>query len=272
MILNNSVAPLRQLQQIELDMLLDLDRVCRENGIEYYLCAGSLIGAVRHGGFIPWDDDIDIMMLREHYDRFLELAPEALGERYEVQHATTVENYWSPILKVRLVGDTRFRQKHIAHLTRNNGPLIDVFPVDSVPAKSSRKQKKQSDTIRFCRGILSQKLGIVPANTPAKKLLRLISGFFSVKGLHKRMDKAARRLAKPGNTYVSNLFSYYTDYRDFDIQKETFPASMLGTPVRIPFEGVELPVPADADGVLRSIFGDYMTPPPESERCVKHYF
>ena len=77
------------LQDIELEILLDVDRFCRENGITYFLGEGTLLGAIRHHGFIPWDDDVDVIMKRADYERFLQLAPEGLGKQYEVQHPTT---------------------------------------------------------------------------------------------------------------------------------------------------------------------------------------
>ena len=75
---------LRRLQLVELDILRDIDKVCREHGIRYFLDSGTLLGAVRHGGFIPWDDDVDLGMPRHDYERFLEIAPRALGDAYVV--------------------------------------------------------------------------------------------------------------------------------------------------------------------------------------------
>ena len=80
---------LRGLQLVELEILLEVDRVCRENGIEYFLDGGTAVGAVRHGGFIPWDDDVDIGMTRENYEKFLEIAPEKLKNDYFLQTRKT---------------------------------------------------------------------------------------------------------------------------------------------------------------------------------------
>ena len=76
---------LRRLQLIELDILKEVDRICKKHHITYYMAEGSLLGTIRHHGFIPWDDDLDIMMLRKDYDKFLELAPHEIGKEYEIQ-------------------------------------------------------------------------------------------------------------------------------------------------------------------------------------------
>ena len=96
-------AALKELQRQELAILLDVQAACNELGIEFFLGEGTLLGAVRHQGFIPWDDDVDLLMKRSEYDRFLRLAPPLLAPKYKVQHSTTVANYWSPVMKVRLV-------------------------------------------------------------------------------------------------------------------------------------------------------------------------
>ena len=93
---------LRTLQLELLNILLDVQKVCEKQRICFYLGEGSLLGAVRHQGFIPWDDDIDILMKREDYERFLSIASEELGDRYVIQHPSTVSAYWSTFLKIRV--------------------------------------------------------------------------------------------------------------------------------------------------------------------------
>ena len=107
---------IRDLQLLELDILREVDALCRENGLTYYLGEGSMLGAIRHGGFIPWDDDLDILMPREDYETFLTLRDQLPGT-LTVQHHTTTHPYWSPTIKVRLKDNSRFAQQHIARLT-----------------------------------------------------------------------------------------------------------------------------------------------------------
>lgn len=91
---------IRSVQLVELKILLEIDRICKEHSIEYFLTSGSVLGAVRHGGFIPWDDDIDIGMSRENYDRFIEIAPHALRQPYVLQTYNT--DRYSPILYAKI--------------------------------------------------------------------------------------------------------------------------------------------------------------------------
>ncbi len=258
---------IRELQQIEMGMLLDISRVCREHNIRFCMAEGSLIGAVRHHGFIPWDDDVDLAMPREDYERFLAVAPSALGERYEVQHSTTVKNYWSPFIKVRLLTeDPKFQQLHIAHLTRNNGPLIDIFPLDSVPEADSRAQRINSQKIRFFRGMITRKLGCVKGRSPADRAVTLLGHLFSVEGIHRRLEKLHTKYNSPDNGYLVNWASYYP------VWKETFPKETFDEMVFLPFEEHQMPVPSGYDAVLTTIYGDYMTPPPEDKQVIKHHF
>ena len=259
---------IKELQQIELGILLDVDRVCREEGIEYFLGEGTLLGAVRHHGFIPWDDDVDLIMKRPEYERFLQVAQRALGEKYQVQHFTTVENYWSPFIKIRLVaGEQKYRQQHIAHLTRNNGPYIDIFPMEYVPKEDSPAQRRQSFKIRLFRGMLSYKLGLRRADTLKKKIVRLCACFYSVKRIHKTLDKTFKKYASLGKTdYLATLASYH------DYKCQTVPASVYDEQLFVDFEGHQLPIPKEYDYLLTKIYGDYMTPPPLDQQVIKHHF
>ncbi len=258
---------IHELQQIVQGILLDVAQVCREEGLRFYMAEGSLIGAIRHHGFIPWDDDVDIAMPREDYEKFLQVAQARLGDRYKVQHSTTVENYWSPFIKVRLVtDDPKFRQMHIAHLTKDNGPVLDVFPLDNVPKLSSFGQKLNRKLIGIFRGMITRKLGCLPHNTLASAGVYYLSFLFSMKRLHRILHWLHTHYNSPDNGYIVNWASYYA------LEKETFPREAFGQPLFVPFEDYEMPVPSDYDTVLRTIYGDYMTPPPEDKRVIKHHF
>lgn len=255
------------LQDIELEILLDVDRFCRENGITYFLGEGTLLGAIRHHGFIPWDDDVDVIMKRADYERFLQLAPEGLGKQYEVQHPTTVENYWSPFIKVRLIdGAPAYRQSHIAHLTDHNGPYIDIFPMEYVPKKESFGQTVQSLYIRFLRGILSLKLHLHPPKGARQYVMRALSVFYSVPRIHKCLQKEFTKYGPNPQPYIATLASYHP------LSCQTVPASVYDKAVDVPFEGHMLPVPCGYETLLTTIYGDYMTPPPEDQRVIKHHF
>lgn len=133
---------LRKLQLVELDILKDIDAVCRENGITYFLDSGTALGAVRHGGFIPWDDDIDIGMPRNDYERFLEVAPEALGSKYIVSTPRTNSHQAALFAKVMLKG-TSFTTDETEDAGFGQGIFVDVFPYYSLCADQGAEKKQR---------------------------------------------------------------------------------------------------------------------------------
>jgi len=257
---------LRKLQLTVLDILKEVDKICKQNNITYYLGEGSLLGAIRHKGFIPWDDDLDILMPRKDYERFLQLAPKVISKDYEIQHSTRIKNYWSPFIKVRFLGESEFKQQHIAHLTDHNGPLLDIFPLDNVPERFSSKQRKQAMIFKFFRGMLSYKLRIRHPKKIKGYIVKFCSYFVSVNKIHKVLDKTFKKYNSDTNNFILNLGSYYS------AKKQTVPKEWYGTPRIVPFESMQVPVPKESEKLLTSIYGDYMQLPPEEKRVIKHHF
>lgn len=258
-------AELKGLQRLELSILHEVDRICREHHITYYLSEGTLLGAIRHAGFIPWDDDIDIAMPRPDYERFLRVAPHSIGDRFTVQHWTLTPRYWSAFAKVRLLDNSLFYQPPIAHLTPNNGPYIDIFPLDSVPDPASPAQNRQKELMTRFRKALSYKRGDTRPKTSKTKLIRMRTLFHPVESLYGKLNATYRMLEAPGNEYLVNLASYYS------AEKETFPVEWYGEPRLVPFEDGLFPVPAEAEAMLARIYGPmYMRLPEIDSRTVKH--
>lgn len=262
----NSRERIRNLQLIEFQILKEVDRICKENNITYYLAEGTLLGAIRHHGFIPWDDDLDISMPREDYEKFLKVAPKEINKMYEVQHSTTIKDYWSPFIKVRYLDNSLYSQSHIAHLTNNNGPYIDIFPIDIVPEKISFKQKIQAVERKYLRGMISYKLGLKKPTTKKAKIIKFTSKFVSIKRIHILLNKTLTRYNSADNKYMVNLCSYHY-YRNQIVPKEWY-----GKPRYIKFEKGKFPIPSETKKILNQVYGDYMELPPIEKRVIKHHF
>ena len=255
---------IRKLQLETLRVLEEIKRVCQKLDIAFYLGEGTLLGAIREKGIIPWDDDIDILMPRDDYERFLAEAPKVMSNDFGVQHSTLVKNYWSAFMKVRLVAPSDFSQTSLKGITEYRGPYVDIFPLDSVPARSSKKQNRQKLYFAAYRKMLSLKVGDTGPKTLQAKMIYPLCKIVSVKTLNKKIEKSYRKYEGVNNRYIVNLASYY------DVRKQTFPKEYYGNPRMFEFEGELYPVPNRAEDILSSIFGNYNKLPPQSLRNSKH--
>lgn len=154
----NKDEQLDKLHALELEIAKEIRRICQTHHIPYFLTAGTLLGAVRHGGFIPWDDDMDIGMLREDYERFLEACRTDLGERFFLQTWDTEPDYPFSFAKIRL-NETHFREKFSESVKMHDGIFVDIFPFDNVP-DDRRAQKRQARRYFVCKRLLWIKKGM----------------------------------------------------------------------------------------------------------------
>ncbi|MCR4605058.1 MAG: LicD family protein [Eubacterium sp.] len=256
---------LREYQLILLGILKDVAAVCREHNIRFYLGEGTMLGAIRHKGFIPWDDDIDIIMYRKDYERFLEVAPEALGEKYEVQSHERLESFWNVYAQVRLItDDERLRQKYIEHLLENNGPFVDIFPMDYVPKKDGMSLSWKSFRIRYYKAMLPYKYKVCEPLHLRGKVLNLLSKIHKKETLFKRIKKITGKCGKERLEYTVNFHTTHP------LQNQVAPSECYDEAIEWEFEDTTMPVPKGYDEILTIIYGDYMTPPKETERTQKH--
>ena len=259
---------LRRLQLAELGILEDVDRVCREHGITYFLDSGTVLGARRHGGFIPWDDDIDIGMPRADYEKFLEIAPIALDDRYCVTTPHTNERQAALFAKVMLAG-TRFETDETQEAGFNQGVFIDVFPYDALCEDSfnSKRQRRRCLLWQSLSYLNHSQYIVVPHNGALGTVERIgcriahrvVKMFFSVQRINAGFDAAAT-MAR-GNRETQWLISsaYASD--------GPFPVDILLPPSEIEFEGRSFPAPADVEGYLRVQYGETWDQlPPEDQR------
>lgn len=259
---------LRRLQLTELGILRDIDRVCREYGITYFLDSGTLLGAKRHGGFIPWDDDIDLGMPRDDYERFLEVAPLALGERYCVTSPRTNAHQAALFAKVMLTG-TRFETDETQEAGFEQGIFVDIFPYDAVcsnPADAKR-QRQRCIMWQSVSYLYHSKHIVVPHGGALGAAERfacrvahaLVRSFVRPARISEGFDRTAM-MAHDDAAASHMMASSYAAV-------EPYPREMLLPAGIIEFEGESFSAPADAAGYLQKQYGpSWSELPPEDQR------
>lgn len=258
---------LRKLQQAELDTLLVVARFCQDNGIAWFLDSGSALGACRHEGFIPWDDDIDIGMLRPDYDRFCELAERGLPEGFSLHTSRNTHGYAGLFAKVYKDG-TRFETQETREAGCEQGIFIDVFPYDRLPRdKGARKRvisgaawAQRLSYLYYAKTITVPHrggLGMLErlACRAAHHVVRL-----AVREQGRLQDEFDRVAACTGSELGDECLSLVWPYMKPVSQGTLVPPSTAT------FEGHELPVPCKPEAYLENMYGDWRKIPAPEER------
>lgn len=257
---------LRKVQLVQLEMLYEIDRVCRENGISYFLHCGTFLGAVRHKGFIPWDDDLDVGMLREDYDRFRAIAPEKLKADYCFQDWHTDPVYALPFGKLRKK-NTYYLEAKSAPLAEN-GFYVDIFPIDYAPAGEKEREALKGKLLHLFR-VKLMKSGFTPWMEEDRINWKKRIGYLPYRLASKLVSQ--QWLIRHYDALVAAVPENECMYEQSALPKPNyFQRKWLRDLVDYPFENGTFPGPRDYDACLTSLYGDYMTPPPEAERENRH--
>lgn len=255
---------LREVQLMQLELMKEIDIFCTTHNINYYLIGGSCLGAIRHNGFIPWDDDIDIAMMRSDYDRFIELIKEYLSpEKYFVQNYDS-DKEMLPALTRLCIKNTYVDIKSERHLKNCKNTYIDVFPLDKVPEEESIRER-HCRHLRLIDRIIELKQYHLYRNTIieyiAKKTVSLLLSVIPLNFLQKQRVAVMSQYKNSNSDLVSSTTSRY-GYRKQVINKKIY-----GKPQRHLFEDVYLCIPEDYNGYLTHLFGaNYMNIPPVESR------
>lgn len=250
---------LNKLHSEILDIMDEIDRVCGQNEIKYYLVGGTLLGAVRHKGFIPWDDDLDIAMPRKDFDHFIDICENALKPEFKLEWISNNDEYWLPFAKV-IRKNTLFNQELYANEGKGFGIFVDIFPLDTTK-EYSRKIEHRSWWVRKIKAMLQINAGLVETSSMKK----IICKSFPNKLLHQVMTYFMSKKDSPENRYYTNFGSQYSP------KKQTIECIYYGKGKRIKFEDREYMCPENENAVLKKIYGEkYMELPPVDKRTT-HY-
>ena len=252
----------RALQLEELTALLELKRLCDLHGLRYYLIAGTLLGAVRHGGFIPWDDDVDVAMPRADYDKLAKIARRELSTGFFYQTASTEKNCPFFFAKIRKDG-TSVTEEIVKGVDMHDGCYVDIFPLDVCPRSAERAERYFKLTRMIYCAIISK---LNPDFVCEYTKKSAIAAFKAMRVLPISVMKAFRGAVRRWYTLTSHKGKLCTVDGSYGYPKESYPDEWFAKADTMKFEGHDLPVPSAWDELLTHMYGDYMTPPDESAR------
>lgn len=250
-----------------LDILKWTDEVCRKNNIRYYLMGGSMLGAVRHKGFIPWDDDIDIAVPREDYEQLYKLLINTEHKKYCVEtHKNGNADYIYPYMKI-YDKTTTVVENTTNRLVR--GVFLDVFPIDGM-GSCNVEEMKHFKKIRLHVNLLSVKVCCWSKDRKLYKNLAIIAARFLPLGkeynrLLRKIDEISKEISYDTSEFVGVLSGTYGE-------KELMPKSYYGKPTEYDFEGIKVLGVEQYDKYLTKLYGNYMQLPPVEKQVSPHSF
>ena len=254
--MNIDIEQLNKLRKIQIELLNEFVRICGENNFSYFLTAGTLLGAVRHKGFIPWDDDLDVAMPRNDYDKFINLTPDLLNNKYYIlsyKSKTESGKYCLNFTKFCRSG-TVFAESYKESGTYP-GIFIDIFPFDNCSPFTARFQ---SFFMRLILNIYRVKLNAVYKKTAKFFLAKFFCALIPlilIDYLHRNIYKGFKNNKKL--SYLCSIYGYKRECHDYGV---IYPLS------KILFEGGYYSSPNNYDSYLKTMYGNYMELPPEEER------
>lgn len=253
----------KKIWAIELDLLREFDAVCKQQGLRYFLSGGSTLGAVRHHGYIPWDDDIDINMFREDYNKLLTLW-DCFSGRYYLQMPGKDKGYYYSFAKLRN-SQTTCVCRHLAHAGFNQGIFIDIFPMDVIDGEHYRRVYPEIKRLNIENSTYMRKSNPCPTEED-KERIRSHSGIDPLEALEK-IDKLVFSCKLPN----SGLCASATE-TIYPVEKKLWPTTDFNTANEVDFEMMRVPIPCGYNDILMISFGDYMQLPPKDKRGDWHSY
>jgi lipopolysaccharide cholinephosphotransferase len=250
---------LKEQQAVLLELLHEFDRICKKHRIPYVMFCGSAIGAVRHNGIIPWDDDLDVSMLRNDYERFLKIAPTELNEQYYLQ-AEGSAHWMMNFSKLRKNNTTYLEKFHPKDKQMHQGIYIDIFPCDNASDKEwIRKVQFYASRVALAKSLW--KRGYETGSIKKKLFMSLCSIL-----PEKPFKKISMMKNKSDSRYVQTFLACTSRYKKGVYERVWFTET-----TEIAFEDMIVPISAHYDALLTKLYGDYMQIPSEEDRKIKEH-
>lgn len=255
---------MNELQKVEFDMLKEVLKICDELNLNYYLVCGSALGAVKYSGFIPWDDDMDIGLMRDEYEVFIKNAQEMLPKHLFLQNHITDPQYPHVFSKIRN-SETTYIEKSVAKLPINHGVYIDVFPLDGYP-----DSENEQITFEQKKLVYQRKLSCVyDVNRNFKSKvgmhLRRLCGY------HKKTSQIIEKYTYEMKKYSAVKSALICNHGNWQGKLEYAPREQYGNGVMMKFEGLDVRVPERYDEYLTQKYGDWRADLPEEQKVGHHY-
>lgn len=244
-------------QILLLDLFIELQEQCTAAGVQYYAVAGTLLGSIRHGGFIPWDDDIDVVIMREDYDRLVNHLEKNLGEDYCVVTRENSPYYYQEYPK-------------LCYKNRQGVPselAVDIFVYDATDISRKKLRAFQDKSLHFLYAVKRYKVQkrngeeLSIDNNAERALVGAVAAITPYSVVEKAFNKIIRMSGSDNKEYITNWGSHY------HYEKATYSRSVFGKPQQLMFEGIEMDVPEKYEVFLLQTYGrNYMQLPPEEKR------
>ena len=253
----------KEIQLLLLNVMTDIDDFCTEKDISYYMIGGTLLGAVRHQGFIPWDDDIDIAMLRSDYERFIKMWKPEEHSDYILQNTYTDSKCCHTITRI-LVKGTKLLHNGSYNVTNEHSEMFfDIFPLDNVPDTKEERNAQREELLRIKRKIgykFSKTKSSNGIKQVMKEIRRLLLMPVSYHSLINELNRVAQRFNGQDTGCICSMSSQYA------YNKQAMERAIYGTPIRMKFENKSFLAPAQPEVYLKHLYGDYMKLPPKEKQ------
>ncbi len=264
---------LRKVQQAELSIFKDFKNICEENSLTYFGLAGTGIGALRHGGFIPWDDDIDVGLLRKDYDKLIEIVKRDYSDKYTVVNGDEFSGY--PLMTTRIcLNNSKFIEHSLKNIKCPLGIFLDVYAFDCAAADEKERKKQASRAWLYSKLLILKHIPfpVLPFYGVKRTLAHCVTAcawaFLNVFCIsHKWLYNKCKSISCKYNDTDTGFYGYFCDtamFSNFFEKSDLFPVR------KEKFEDTDMCFPCNLEKSLTNMFGDYMQlPPPEKRK--NHY-